>query len=181
MSGLPLLRSNACAGAAGMARQRIDEAEPTSPIFSSGPRVPFRATTKADYWGKALRRLDQAKRNCIQQALDKQHDESDKKVYDDKAGETTRLVRKESSISWPETLSELCRHCQKLEDDRAKKTNFRFAGRDVNLRKTLETWIKFFNKIKHIGDVAVNVDPVHAGLPWATIRLVLTVRNHERN
>lgn len=165
MSSLPLLRLNAPEGAARSEPQATDEAEPS------------RSAKKADYWGKALRRIDQSKRDCIQQALDKQHDGSDQKVYNDEARATSLRVREGSSASWPDILSEVCRHCQRLEDDRAKKRNFRFAGREVNLRKTLETWIKFLNRIKHVGDVAVNVDPIHAGLPWAAIRLILTVRN----
>jgi len=175
MPGLPLLLLNAAVGAGSSERQGMAEAEVQSLIRSASSNLHFRGTTKADYWGKALRRLNQSKRDCIHKALERQRDVSDKEVHGDEAEEITTRGPQESLTSWPEILSEVCRNCQRLEDERMKKKNFRFAGREVNLRKTLETWIKFFNKIKHVGDIAVNVDPVHAGLPWAAIRLILTV------
>lgn len=34
----------------------------------------------------------------------------------------------------------------------------------------------WLEKFKQIGDIAVQVDPLHAGLPWAGVRLILQVR-----
>src|SRR6266536_317393 len=39
----------------------------------------------------------------------------------------------------------------------------------------MDSWTEFLDKIKQIGDVAVNADPIHAGLPWAAVRFILTV------
>ena len=180
MSEFPLLRPNAYAGTPGSGRQGAAVAEALPPTPTSRPEALSCVATREDYWGKALRRLDATKQNCIRQALEKQQDGSGGSVDVDDAKESRlRLqdgpVITEGSLSWPDILSEVCRRSQRLEDDRTKKRNFRFAGRDVNLRKTLETWVKFFNRIKQIGDIAVNVDPIHAGLPWAAIRLIITV------
>jgi hypothetical protein len=186
MSEFPLLRPNAYARTPGSGRQGAAEAQALPPTPTSRPEALSCAATRADYWGKALRRLDAMKQNCIQQALEKQQDGSGGSVDVDDAKESRpRLqdgpVITERSPSWPDILSEVCRHSQRLEDSRTKKGNFRFAGRDVNLRKTLETWVKFFNRIKQIGDLAVNVDPMHAGLPWAAIRLIITVCELEQD
>jgi hypothetical protein len=180
MSEFPHLRQNAYAGTPESGRQGGAEAEALPPTPTSRPEALSRAATREDYWGKALRRLDAIQQICIQQALEKQQDGSGGSADVDDAKESRPrlqdgLVITEGSPSWPDILSEACRHSQRLEDDRTKKRNFRFAGRDVNLRKTLETWVKFFNRIKQIGDIAVNVDPIHAGLPWAAIRLIITV------
>jgi hypothetical protein len=180
MSEFPLPRSNADVGTPGSGRQGSAEAEALPSTSTSRPETLSCGATREDYWGKALRRLDGTKQNCIQQALEKQQDGIGGSVdvgdaKESRPGHQDGPVITEGSPSWPDILSEVCRHSQRLEDDRTKKRNFRFAGRDVNLRKTLEAWVKFFNRIKQIGDLAVNADPMHAGLPWAAIRLIITV------
>lgn len=57
-----------------------------------------------------------------------------------------------------------------------KERKLRFAGREIDLRKMMDSWTEFLDKIKQIGDVAANADPIHAGLPWAAVRFILTVR-----
>ena len=48
-------------------------------------------------------------------------------------------------------------------------------GEVVVLRDQLEKVIKWVNKFKEIGDVAVQYDPYHAALPWAGVRFILQV------
>jgi len=62
------------------------------------------------------------------------------------------------------------RHCNE------KRWTFTFAGRKVTLKEEADKVIRWLNRFKAVGDVAVNADPIHAGLPWAGIRLVLEVR-----
>lgn len=57
-----------------------------------------------------------------------------------------------------------------------KRWTFTFAGRAVTLKDEADKVVRWLNRFKAVGDVAVNVDPVHAGLPWAGIRLLLEVR-----
>jgi hypothetical protein len=57
-----------------------------------------------------------------------------------------------------------------------KRWTFTFAGRTVTLKEEADKVIRWLNRFKAVGDVAVNADPLHAGLPWAGIRLVLEVR-----
>jgi hypothetical protein len=46
----------------------------------------------------------------------------------------------------------------------------------VTLQDEVDKVISFLDRIKDVGDLAVNADPIHAGLPWAGIRLLLEVR-----
>lgn len=57
-----------------------------------------------------------------------------------------------------------------------KRWAFTFAGRAVTLKDEADKVVRWLNRFKDVGDVAVTVDPVHAGLPWAGIRLLLEVR-----
>jgi hypothetical protein len=57
-----------------------------------------------------------------------------------------------------------------------KRWTFTFAGRKITLKEEADKVIRLLNRFKAVGDVAVNADPIHAGLPWAGIRLVLEVR-----
>ncbi|OQV00709.1 NACHT domain-containing protein, partial [Cladophialophora immunda] len=48
-----------------------------------------------------------------------------------------------------------------------------FRGHTVTLQEEADNVIKWLDRFKQVGDVASNVDPVHVGLPWAGIRLLL--------
>lgn len=58
-----------------------------------------------------------------------------------------------------------------------KRWTFTFRGHTVRLRDEADNVILWLDRFKHVGDIAVNVDPIHAGLPWAGIRLLLEVRS----
>lgn len=49
------------------------------------------------------------------------------------------------------------------------------GGKEITIRSLLENIAVYVNKVKEIGDVAVQYDPVHAALPWAGVRLLLLV------
>jgi hypothetical protein len=53
--------------------------------------------------------------------------------------------------------------------------SFTLNGRNVVLREKADKVVHWLNRFKSVGDVAANADPVHAGLPWAGIRLLLEV------
>lgn len=57
-----------------------------------------------------------------------------------------------------------------------RRWTFTFAGRAVTLEDEADKVVHWLNRFKCVGDVVVNVDPVHAGLPWAGIRFLLEVR-----
>lgn len=57
----------------------------------------------------------------------------------------------------------------------AKGWEIKINDRSVALRSVADKVILWIEKFKQIGDVAVNADPLHAGLPWAGIRFLLQV------
>lgn len=130
----------------GSQREDVGEVQTNEPHFSSpasNPRLPSRGEYTKDYCGKALCRLDKEKSHRIKQALKKQQETNvcSETVDSGDAQDTTHGARDRSiitngSTSWPDILSEVCR--QRQEDHKAKNGKFRFAGRDVNLRQTLE-------------------------------------------
>src|SRR5271170_349505 len=56
--------------------------------------------------------------------------------------------------------------------DSWKRWTLTFRGHTIALRKEAD---KVVDKFKQVGDIVVNADPIHAGLPWAGIRLLLEV------
>ena len=52
-----------------------------------------------------------------------------------------------------------------------------WGGRQINVREKGEKLVAWITKFRDIGDIAVQYDPVHAALPWAGVRFILTVRN----
>jgi hypothetical protein len=57
-----------------------------------------------------------------------------------------------------------------------KRWRFTFAGREFILKEEADKVVSWLNRFKDVGNVAASADPVHAGLPWAGIRLLLEVR-----
>ncbi|KIX03042.1 uncharacterized protein Z518_06592 [Rhinocladiella mackenziei CBS 650.93] len=62
---------------------------------------------------------------------------------------------------------------QKQKICQAKRWTFTFRGQTVVLREKAGNVVQWLDRLKQVGDVASNADPVHIGLPWAGIRLLL--------
>jgi hypothetical protein len=58
----------------------------------------------------------------------------------------------------------------------SKRWLFTFRGKDLVLRNEADKVVQWLDRFKTVGDVAANVDPMHIGLPWAGIRLLLEVQ-----
>lgn len=54
-----------------------------------------------------------------------------------------------------------------------KRWKFTFRGRVVVLRDEAEMIINLLDKVQKIGNIAADIDPLHFGLPWAGISLLL--------
>ncbi|KIX02675.1 uncharacterized protein Z518_08617 [Rhinocladiella mackenziei CBS 650.93] len=63
----------------------------------------------------------------------------------------------------------------------AKRWRFIFAGREVVVKEVADKVVSWLNRFKDVGDIAASVDPVHAGLPWAGIRMLLEAAVSEAN
>ena len=57
-----------------------------------------------------------------------------------------------------------------------KRWTFIFEGRTVVLKEKADKVVGWLNRFAKVGDIVANVDPVHMGLPWAGIRLLLEVK-----
>jgi hypothetical protein len=64
---------------------------------------------------------------------------------------------------------ELRRQCAK------ERSLWQCKGRQLFSSEHMDKVLQFLGRFKSAGDVIVNVDPVHIGLPWAAIRVVLEV------
>jgi hypothetical protein len=65
---------------------------------------------------------------------------------------------------------------KKQDECNAKRWTFTFDGRTVTLKDEADKIVRWLDRFKVVGDVAVNADPIHAGLPWAGVRFLLEVR-----
>jgi ankyrin repeat domain-containing protein 50 len=73
-------------------------------------------------------------------------------------------------------LDELCRLAvEQKEKCNEKRWKFNFNGQQVILYDVAQKIFYWLQKFKEVGDIAVNFDPVHAALPWATFRFLLQV------
>jgi len=79
-------------------------------------------------------------------------------------------------------MSETLERClsaakQKQQAWDGKRWVFTIAGRTITLKEEADKIVRWLDRFKAVGDLAVNADPVHAGLPWAGLRFLLEVRN----
>lgn len=56
-----------------------------------------------------------------------------------------------------------------------KRWKWTIGGQEIVLRDEADKLVGWLNRFKSVGDIASNADPIHAGLPWAGIRLLLEV------
>jgi hypothetical protein len=64
---------------------------------------------------------------------------------------------------------------EKREICEKKRWTLKFRGKEVMMRDVVDRICTWLDNFKQIGDIIVNVDPIHCGLPWAGIRLLLQV------
>ncbi|KXG45996.1 uncharacterized protein PGRI_048520 [Penicillium griseofulvum] len=89
------------------------------------------------------------------------------------------LVAEKNVADWtPEVL---------LRDVQAKREicdknrwTFRRGGHNIQLRDTADKVLNWLDKFKAVGDIVSNVDPLHAGVPWAGIRFLIQVVQSEK-
>ena len=66
---------------------------------------------------------------------------------------------------------------RKQKEFKAKQWSFTFRGQTVVLRNEADKIARWLDRFKAAGDIVANVDPVHVGLPWAGVRMLLEVFN----
>jgi hypothetical protein len=63
----------------------------------------------------------------------------------------------------------------KRKDYENKAFVWTVRGRKIELRVLANNVVKFIDKFKDVGDLLSSLDPIHAGLPWAGIKILLEV------
>lgn len=77
-------------------------------------------------------------------------------------------------------LDSACQLAQNLNQLWLRRQNtqsWNFLGQTISPRDLTHNMVLWLERFKAVGDVAANADPIHAGLPWAAIRLLLEVRS----
>jgi len=62
------------------------------------------------------------------------------------------------------------------EANMGNRLKLKWGAKEVDVQDTADRLVGWITKFKEVGDIAVQCDPVHAGLPWAGVRFILLVR-----
>ncbi|MCJ1333975.1 hypothetical protein MMC10_010682 [Thelotrema lepadinum] len=62
--------------------------------------------------------------------------------------------------------------CKKKYKDKGVWT---IKGHKIEWRTLVGNVLKFLDKFKNVGDFLADLDPAHAGIPWAVVKILLTV------
>ncbi|TGO84389.1 hypothetical protein BPOR_0510g00050 [Botrytis porri] len=126
------------------------ESNSPNPISSNQSVVRSNPDPNQDFFNKVWERLSAQERVTIEQL----------KITDDI---DSILV---ATLSTAQEKKRLCEE---------KRWTFQLGQRTLVLRDEAEKVVRGLRKFKEVGDIIVNVDPLHAGLPWAAIRLLLEI------
>ncbi|KAK2767853.1 hypothetical protein FQN53_006444 [Emmonsiellopsis sp. PD_33] len=91
---------------------------------------------------------------------------NDRKIIDDYAGATPDDIHREA-----EARRKICE---------GKRWTFEYKGQSIKVRDVVNSFILWVDKFKTVVQVAVNSQPVLAGLPWAGINFLLQVSVSEQ-
>jgi len=80
----------------------------------------------------------------------------------------------DESTSLGERLSVVV--AQKRDEMLSRQWTVKFMNHKLKIREQLQRVAKVAEYARGFGSIIANIDPVHAGLPWAGINLLLTVR-----
>lgn len=87
------------------------------------------------------------------------------------------LLRTTKTVDVDDALSKVHICASDLQERcRSTKLSWTYKGRQVYLSEKVDKIMQFVDKLKAVGDIVANVDPVHVGLPWAGVRVILEVR-----
>lgn len=106
-----------------------------------------------DLWQNALAGLDKELRSSLDFSKASKHE----------------ILRK--TLQTAEEKKQLCL---------SKRWKFERRGKEIVLRDVFEKIIKWVERFKAVGDVAVQYDPGHASLAWAGVRFLLQVSRPEK-
>jgi hypothetical protein len=62
----------------------------------------------------------------------------------------------------------------------SKRWTLKIGSRTISTREKAEKVVELLEKFKRVGDIVASADPIHAGLPWAGVSLILQVAASEK-
>lgn len=77
------------------------------------------------------------------------------------------------SESLPSEMEEIIQKQKKKMEERQWTLPFRVRGREMKIRDQLDTVLKVLQVFKDFGSVLSNLGPVHVGIPWAGVNVIL--------
>lgn len=77
------------------------------------------------------------------------------------------------SEALPSEMVDIIQKQKKRMDERQWILPFRVRGREMKIRDQLNTVLKVLQMFKDFGSVLSNLDPVHIGIPWAGVNVIL--------
>jgi hypothetical protein len=69
---------------------------------------------------------------------------------------------------------------QRLEQMKSRQLNIKLAGTSIRIREQIDRIVKVVSVVRDSGNTGAALDPVHAGLAWAGVCVLLTVGSSER-
>ncbi|OAP55758.1 hypothetical protein AYL99_09910 [Fonsecaea erecta] len=123
---------------------------PSAPVTPQSPTSTTLTTVVQDFHNRVFSFLSQQDRDTI-----RQHSVTNATNVDEIVQQILTAARQKQTI------------CQ------SKRWTVAFRGHTVVLREKADNIVKWLDRFKQVGDIVSNVDPVHVGLPWAGIRLLL--------
>lgn len=116
--------------------------------------------TQPQLWSQALKRLSDSERATVSEH----------------AGVDSTKSNVATAIDAPSLVQELRDIAEKKKNEAQEKAwTLEFNGRKIILRDVADKIVTWLDRVKDVGDILVTYDPVHAALPWAAVRFLLTV------
>ena len=136
----------------GSSRTSKDLPSSPAPLTSQSNGSATLTIAQQDFQNRVFRLLSQRDQDTI-----RQHNVTNATAVDEIVQQALAATRQKQAI------------CQ------SKRWSVTFRGHTIVLREKADNIVKWLDRFKQVGDVASNVDPMHVGLPWAGIRLLLEV------
>jgi hypothetical protein len=64
---------------------------------------------------------------------------------------------------------------QTRQEEYKNKGHWTIKDHKIEWRALLGNIVKFLDKFKDVGDFLAGLDPAHAGIPWAVVKILLAV------
>ena len=158
-----------------------NKAEPTphllvhsaNPQESLSSNLRLAGISQAEPSSSHLRRISQAASASIQTDQQTSTCELWKEAYNKLPDEYKEDLDNLNNLQVLQKLLETASEAQNKCAER--QWSIPWGGKQINVREKAEKLLAWITKFRAIGDIAMQYDPVHAALPWAGVRFILTV------